>query len=278
MRSHLNLAPLFTFLAMLCLGAPSHATTGVTLQSQQNGRYVCSGGTWLAASCDVREAIQFEMDYLADGSVAFRDLETGRYMSAGQDAQGMISVLANAIGPRERFEIQDWNVATYLRSAVAGAFVRAGIGQQTYLGAASPHMGGWEAFRVLPASDIGPVGEIELPDRIERLAGDWQIAHLALADSSMVLLEEGSRMFIMENGRFSSDLGCNMISGQFVLRGAGIGLAGAPLIQRRGCSADAHARDSIMIDALEATTHYEFDEARRLLIDRNGVPRIGLNR
>lgn len=271
----------------LMSAAQTRAQDVVTLQSRQNGAHVCLQGGYYAARCTEATAARFELRPLPGGRVAFFDVALRQYLSAGLAGGQLIGPAPDGYGPDVTFDIEQWDGATYLRSATTGQFVRAGIGQETRLGAVSPHMRGWEAFTLAavsaappqadPAPGPGPVPAPEVPDRLARLAGDWLVIRLQGANRERVWLDPtGARLFVMEDGRFSADLGCNRLLGAFRLTERGIALEGVVASTRRDCPAEGHARDRAFIEALEAVTRYEFDARTRLLIDANGVGRIEL--
>lgn len=211
-------------LGIICAPSIANAQT-VALQSQHNGSYVCFHGHFLSARCDRARALPIEIVRLGDGMIALRNTQSGDFIRAGLTEGTLLGRSSPQVGTWERFQMQEWNGATYFRSPHANAFIRAGIGSDTLLGAVSPHMSSWEAFNLVQLASSGPAAAALPPARVRNVAfaGNWRLDQLVMAHGGYQPIEGirpgENRVMINNDGSMAFSLGCNEVSGRFVQHG-----------------------------------------------------------
>jgi len=262
-------------MALCVLMTPSIAKAEiVALQSQQNGSYVCFHGDFLSARCDHARALPIEIVRLGGGMIALRNTQTGGYIRAGLTRNTLLGRGGRQIGTWERFQMQEWNGATYFRSPHANAFVRAGIGSDTLLGAVSPHMRGWEAFNLVrPAASNGQGAGSRppAPRRNVDFAGTWRLDQLVTARDGHRPIEgiraHENRVVIGGDGSLSFSLGCNDVSGRLVQRGRDrLETQGALLTTRMACRNAAFELERALSAAMEQAARFAIRAGGRFVI------------
>jgi heat shock protein HslJ len=264
-------APLLAF-GIMWTPSLANAQT-VALQSQQNGSYVCFHGGFLSARCDRARALPLEIVRLNDGMVALRNTQNGDFIRAGLTQNTLLGQGGRQIGAWERFQMQEWNGATYFRSPQANAFVRAGIGTDTLLGATSPHMRGWEAFNVVQIASSGPVAAPQPPERarLVAFAGNWRLDQLVTARGGHQPMEGirpgDNRIMIDGDGSMGFTLGCNEVSGRLVQRGQDrIEAEGSFFTTRMACQNAAFELERKLTQALGQAQRFAVRQGGRFVI------------
>lgn len=249
---------LATSLALALLPGLAHATSEVLIQSQQNGLYVCVSSGYLSAICPSDQAIRFEMEEFDDGTVAFRDLDSGQYMRIGDDSIHMITLGGDRIGLRQQFEREDWGNATYLRAQAVEAYLRAGLGAESHMAAASQDLAGWEAFSLIPVS-----GAPAAP-AVDPVSGAFTIMSLRNPETGQPVPLDAIAPWeriarINADGSFFASLGCNNISGRFVLENGRYRTDGPIEAMLIACDGAGNRRDAVLANALQLVTDVTFD-------------------
>ncbi|MDP3980773.1 MAG: hypothetical protein Q8Q33_05105 [Chlamydiota bacterium] len=124
----------------------------IALKSKHNGYYVRAGvgsRTQLAAiSKHVRGWEKFTLLNLSDGSIALRSVQNAKYIGIGTN--GLLEARSSRISEREKFVMINVGQNEYaLKSKYNNLIVRAGIGNNTLLGAVSKHIKAWEKFEII---------------------------------------------------------------------------------------------------------------------------------
>ncbi len=126
----------------------------VGIECIKNGKYVRAGmdekSRLAAASPHVQLWEAFRLKDLGDQKIALQSMKSNKYVSISYNIPRMdVMALSTDIGPEETFKKVDLrdHGKVALHSGVLGKYVRAGLGQECFLGAGSTSPGEWETFR-----------------------------------------------------------------------------------------------------------------------------------
>lgn len=124
------------------------------LVSDLSGMYVRAGMTQrtLLAACSGQastwEAFKIEKAS-SDDRVWIRSAYNGKYVRALADPNNTLAAVGDARDQNSTFHLIDAGLGK-VALQLDGRYVRAGIGEYSYLGACSNHLKGWETFRLQP--------------------------------------------------------------------------------------------------------------------------------
>lgn len=128
----------------------------VAIQSVKSGKYVRAGignRSQLGASdSNITEWGAFKIIDRGNGNSVLQCVKSGKYVDVTYNLPHLdLMALGTKIGKEEIFQIRHLGQdKVAFHSEAVGRFVRAGIGNQSLLGAPTSTLGEWEAFRLVP--------------------------------------------------------------------------------------------------------------------------------
>ncbi len=126
----------------------------VGIECVKNGKYIRAGMDEKSRLAAVSPHLQvweaFRVKDLGDRKIALQSVKSNKYVSISYNIPRMdVMALSSDIGPEETFKKVDLrdHGKVALHSGVLGKYIRAGMGQNCFLGAGSTSPGEWEEFR-----------------------------------------------------------------------------------------------------------------------------------
>jgi|GEM_PF-3325162 len=196
----------------------------VYLKSAHSGLFVGTSNGRLAANVSADRAAAFDILDMDSQRIAFRSVNGGRYVRAGDGA--FLESASQNVRTSETFYLSRLPGGTYaIRSALNGKLVRAGVGRGSLLAAVSvgkPQA--WERFEIVPAAASGQSGN-HRPGVSHAITGVWKVKQVAAHQTGYLTdlaphLFAASRVEIQSGGNLNAMVGCNRMNATVSQNGA----------------------------------------------------------